>query len=391
MGKGPARDPWQARVGGGPRGWAPPDHSPLQGVRGLRPWRGRRIRAPCRVPPLHLANRGVGGDVTARLRPPPVPAPLPEAAATPVPLPVRQTSWRLGLRRRAQPTSAAGGARGGPGRGRAARHAVPPSQRPAQPWSSSSSALGDPRPCPCLCRAAPSDAGEVRRPPAWPLAPALRYPHLHQLRPAWGAQARSRVFIAARGAGAARAAPSLPPTLGEQWGKFKGVPLSFASRQGPRERPRRCGLFRGWTIAGRGGGRHGEGAHPRRPLETPPPSLPRSRPFLERGRRARPAAEWGGGQGRRGEHADGGAGERAGQLPESPGWGRADAGAQSITGRRAGRAGAAAEGQLHALLRDCPSPSPRRVLLPRDPSSLLERLGRGRRRRRPVSTQPAPE
>ncbi|XDB48087.1 hypothetical protein AB1E18_001671 [Capra hircus] len=63
----------------------------------------------------------VSGDVTPRPQPPPAPAPSgPAAAATPVPLPARQTSWRLGLGRRAQPTSAAGGARGGPGRGPAA-------------------------------------------------------------------------------------------------------------------------------------------------------------------------------------------------------------------------------------------------------------------------------
>ncbi|XP_038290528.1 collagen alpha-1(I) chain-like isoform X1 [Canis lupus familiaris] len=76
----------------------------------------------------------------SRLSPGPPPPPRPRGGRAPVPLPARRTSWRLGLGRRLQPTSAAGGARGGPGRGRAARHAVPPSQRPASPGAAAAAA-----------------------------------------------------------------------------------------------------------------------------------------------------------------------------------------------------------------------------------------------------------
>lgn len=93
----------------------------------------------------------------------PSPSPLPLqphlfCGRSPVPLPARQTSWRLRLGRSAQPTSASGGARGGPGRGHGARHAAPPSQHQEQPASSISSRLGDPRRCQCPCGAAVSDA-----------------------------------------------------------------------------------------------------------------------------------------------------------------------------------------------------------------------------------------
>lgn len=91
-----------SRVGGGP---------------GLRQGRGRRVRARVSVPHSPTYRTAVSAVMS---QPGPSPIPIPAAAATPVPLPARQTSWRLGLGRRAQPTSAAGGARGGPGRGPAA-------------------------------------------------------------------------------------------------------------------------------------------------------------------------------------------------------------------------------------------------------------------------------
>lgn len=82
---------------------------------GLRQGRGRRVRARVSVPHSPTYRTAVSAVMSQ-----PGPSPIPAAAATPVPLPARQTSWRLGLGRRAQPTSAAGGARGGPGRGPAA-------------------------------------------------------------------------------------------------------------------------------------------------------------------------------------------------------------------------------------------------------------------------------
>lgn len=240
-------------------------------------------------PPPHPARFGVSGDVTAGTQPPLAPSnPHPRGGRDARPLPARQTSWRLGSgAARSQPARREGRGAGRAGGGRAARHAVQPSQRPAQPWSSSSSALRDPRPCPCPCRAASSEAREVSPPPAGFLRRA-RHPHLHpasctstdcprRQRPARGPN-RWR-----------RAAPSLPhpsPVPAENNGANAGVSAlhwkpSRALWNGPfAAAPAAAGL-----SAGMGGGRLGKGERRRWHLETP--ALPaRLDPSLERSRRA---------------------------------------------------------------------------------------------------------
>jgi hypothetical protein len=106
------------------------------------------------------------GDVTAQLHP------LCGRDARPSPRATNQLAAGARTLRVANQRGGRGAGRAGPGRGRAACHAASPSQRGAQPASSSSSGLGDPRQSQCSCGAVTSDSGEVRPPPA------LLTPHL---------------------------------------------------------------------------------------------------------------------------------------------------------------------------------------------------------------------
>lgn len=136
-------------------------------------------------------------------------------------------------------------------------------------------------------------------------------------------------------------------------GKFRGVRPSLAAGRGPLQRPLRRGTP-GWD----GGGRPGEGARRGRRPGTPsllPPLCPAPghAPRSSNAAPAAPGSAGAGGTGRRREAVDGGAGDGRGcgspaggqgaqgagrgEPPGSPGWGRADAGAESKTGGRGAR------------------------------------------------------
>lgn len=234
-------------------------------------------------PPLHPARFGVGGDVTAGTQPPLAPSnPIPAAAATPVLSPRDKPAggWARAPRA-ANQRGGRGAGLGGAGGGRAARHAVQPSQRPGQPKSSSSSALRDPRPCPCPCRAASSEAREVRPPPAGFLrrarhpAPAPRILHQHRLPPAPESWSRPEPLAPC----GPFPSPIPPPSPWRTMGQVQGCPPFIRSLAGPSgTAPALRPLLRqdsrlGWARVawGRASAAGGISRHP--------PSLPGSTPL----------------------------------------------------------------------------------------------------------------
>lgn len=382
---------WGAPRLASPGGGGADSTLPLRGPEGRLGWAGTsgwggaglcREGAPRASPGVgpparRRARRGVGGDVTARPRPPLAPAP---ALRRPRRLSLSPRDTPAGgggpgaarsqpARRERRGAGRAGGAQ--PSRGAAVTAPAQPAVA-AAPRTGTRALAGAHVGPPPVTPGGKAVAGTRRRAPQ---------PHLHRPCPGGQLAVRARVLFSARSAPAARRLPfpRPSPVPAENNGANSGVSaLHSQSGAALGKGPRAAAPAAAGRPAGSGGGRCGGRERPGGP--SLPPALP---PPLEgatsqgRGRAASAQA---------GEGKDGAMGERMQTALRGgtrcsgraaawvPGVGRAGAGAASKTGGRAGGGWAARPSRpLRAHLRRCRLAPPGCAVFPGDPSPFPER------------------